>query len=107
MPIYEYLCERCGPFENERPMRESALPRACPDCGADAPRALLTAPRMSGLSTELRLAHATNERSAHEPQAGAGHRHGPGCGCSGGRQKKESGSAAKGFPGRRPWMISH
>jgi putative FmdB family regulatory protein len=35
MPIYEYLCRRCGNrFSLLRPMREADAPTPCPECGA-------------------------------------------------------------------------
>src|SRR5258708_30212460 len=67
MPVYEYMCEGCGPFTVTRPMAEYEKPHACPDCDEMSPRVMLTAPRFSTLSAGLRLAHATNERSAHKP----------------------------------------
>jgi putative FmdB family regulatory protein len=113
MPVYDYLCEQCGPFTEMRPMAESDAPRACPECGEDAPRAFLTAPYCTTMSTELRLAHATNERSASAPQSlpGLKRSHGSGCGCCSGRslsaRSQPKKGAAKGYPGRRPWMLSH
>ena len=44
MPTYEYMCKKCGPFTQLRPMAECELPSACPECGTRAPRVLLTAP---------------------------------------------------------------
>jgi putative FmdB family regulatory protein len=38
MPIYEFLCETCGPFEQRRSMEESSLPMDCPTCQATAKR---------------------------------------------------------------------
>jgi putative FmdB family regulatory protein len=121
MAVYDYLCARCGPFTEMRPMAESALPHECPGCGDDAPRAFLTAPYYSGMSSEARLAHATNERSASSPQTLSGMKrtHGSGCGCCSGTSmrynkgagrksdRKSDRPAAKGFPSKRPWMISH
>jgi putative FmdB family regulatory protein len=117
MPVYDYLCGRCGPFSETRPMAECDLPGECPHCGNEAPRAFLTAPYYAAMSAERRLAFATNERSASAPQVlstlkGA---HGSGCGCCSGkslRYNKRSAKgvvdgAAKSFPSRRPWMISH
>lgn len=110
MPVYEYLCEAHGPFEAMRPMAEYAAPCACPDCGTDAPRVMLTVPRLATMDGDHRSAHATNERSAHEPKSTR--THGPGCGCcSGGRSAKSSAvhrpDGSKTFPSKRPWMISH
>ena len=32
MPVYEYLCNDCGPFTDMRPMAECDLPQDCPQC---------------------------------------------------------------------------
>ncbi|GJD51242.1 hypothetical protein OPKNFCMD_3994 [Methylobacterium crusticola] len=100
MPVYDYACEACGPFTVLRPMAQFRDPHDCPGCGAAAPRAFLSAPRLSGLDAATRAAHATNERSRHAPR-----RHGAGCGCCG--PKTAAPAAAKSFPAARPWMISH
>ena len=73
MPVYDYLCERCGPFTEMRPMAECDVPQRCPRCGRAAPRAFLTAPYFAAMSAERRSAHATNERSAHAPAASVEH----------------------------------
>jgi putative FmdB family regulatory protein len=97
MPVYDYACETCGPFATSRSIADFAAPCSCPDCGADAPRALAR-PFFPTMGAATRIAHATNERSRHEPR-----RHSAGCGCC----KPASEGAAKSFPGQRPWMISH
>ncbi len=51
MPNYEYECENCGPFTENRPMAEFDLPQPCPDCNEPAPR-LLTCPALAGGATE-------------------------------------------------------
>jgi putative FmdB family regulatory protein len=113
MPVYDYLCSECGPFAELRPMAECDAPQPCPGCGGLAPRALLTVPHFALMSAERRLAHATNERSAHAPERLGEFkaRHGPGCACCSGRLPKRSvmrgKDGAKSFPGSRPWMISH
>lgn len=113
MPIYEYLCEDCGEFTALRPMRDSAAPCACPECGAAAPRVLISAPALATMSAAKRHAHATNERAAHAPKTSAeyqaGHKHGPGCACGGATSKAtlKTPDGAKTFPSKRPWMISH
>lgn len=111
MPVYEYLCSACGPFTALRPMAEYQAPQPCPTCAAETKRAILTAPHFALMSSSKRKAHAVNERSAAEPRVGGagakGHVHGPNCGC-GPRTRTAGGEhAAKGFPGKRPWMISH
>ena len=32
MPIYDYLCATCGPFEERRPMSESKTAAPCSIC---------------------------------------------------------------------------
>ncbi len=51
MPNYEYECENCGPFMENRPMAEFDQPQPCPDCGDLAPR-LLTCPALAGGASE-------------------------------------------------------
>jgi putative FmdB family regulatory protein len=112
MPVYEYMCKKCGPFTAIRPMAEFEKPHECPDCGRDAPRVLLTAPRMSLMASDIRTAHATNEKSAHAPKSSKAH--GAGCSCCSGksvggskRLVKQGRDGSKSFPTARPWMISH
>ncbi|MCP1761826.1 FmdB family zinc ribbon protein [Bradyrhizobium japonicum] len=125
MPVYEYLCDDCGPFKDLRPMAECDDPQSCPHCETMAPRVILTAPNFFCMPAEKRKAHAVNERSTHAPQTLAQYKasHGPGCGCcSSGKTVKDknssdrkkparlmtkSRSGTKGFPTARPWMISH
>jgi putative FmdB family regulatory protein len=115
MPVYEYLCDACGPFTAIRPMAEYDMPQPCPDCRRKAPRVLLTAPNFSTMSSTVRLAHATNERSASAPSTLSSLKaaHGSGCSCCSGSFGKKSRKTARGkngaksFPGSRPWMISH
>ena len=115
MPVYEYLCENCGPFTEVRPMVEFEQPQPCPGCGCSAPRVMLTAPNFSSVSSTARLAHATNERSASSPATLSAMKaqHGGGCSCCSGSFGKKGRKVAKGtggakaFPNARPWMISH
>jgi len=115
MPVYEYLCNDCGPFTDMRPMAECDLSQACPQCEAQSPRVILTAPKFLSMSSDQRKAHATNERSSNAPKTLGEYKasHGPGCGCCSGSAKKparlmtKTKSGAKGFPTARPWMISH
>jgi putative FmdB family regulatory protein len=80
MPVYEYLCEGCGPFTLMRSMSEYELPADCPLCQASAPRVMLTAPYCSTASPQTRLAGAASERSA-EGRSSAGDAHGAACSC--------------------------
>ena len=92
MPVYEYRCDACGPFTQMRPMAEYEQPTPCPACGAAAPRVILTAPHCSTLSTQSRLAHATNERSAHAPRTLSSMKgtHAAGCTCCSGISSTEN-----------------
>ncbi|GAB3347359.1 FmdB family zinc ribbon protein [Modestobacter lapidis] len=38
MPLYEFSCPRCGPFDLHRDMREAASTAACPACDGAAQR---------------------------------------------------------------------
>ena len=110
MPVYEYACAECGPFEAMRRISHCTEPNDCPDCGATSPRVMLTAPNISFVSQSTRISHQTNERSADSPKRTS--THGPGCGCCGGGKKKNSKTlhrpdGSKSFPTKRPWMISH
>lgn len=110
MPLYDYACPACGPFEAAAPMTAHAAPQPCPACDAAAPRVLLTAPAVSGLSAARRAAYATNERSADSPKRLSGH--GAGCSCcgTGGRRASRTlyrPDGTKSLAGARPWMISH
>jgi putative FmdB family regulatory protein len=112
MPVYEYLCDDCGPFTLIRPMVEYAEPQPCPDCHVQAPRVLMTAPRLATMSSARRLAHGTNERSSHAPQvlSQLNAAHGSGCACCSGKSSRftrRGKDGSKSFPTSRPWMISH
>ncbi|WP_321782986.1 zinc ribbon domain-containing protein [Burkholderia pyrrocinia] len=129
MPIYDFHCESCGPFVAMRSIAERDRAAPCPVCGTIAAR-LVTAPSLALMSSERRIAHASNERAAHAPRLSgeaAGARHRPGCSCcSGGRATlagasggsaigtaassthgAAAGAAALKRPAGRPWMISH
>ena len=81
MPIYDYLCATCGPFEERRPMSESKAAVPCSICRDLAPR-LPGAPRLNLMSSNNRIAETRNEKSAHEPDVvhtlapHGGHAHG-------------------------------
>ncbi|MEW6396102.1 MULTISPECIES: zinc ribbon domain-containing protein [unclassified Afipia] len=112
MPVYEYLCNDCGPFTEMRPMSEYDMPQDCPHCAVAAPRAILTAPHFSCMPASTRKSHAINERSANAPKTLGEYKayHKPGCGCCSTKPSRlvtKSRSGAKGFPTARPWMISH
>jgi putative FmdB family regulatory protein len=67
MPYYDYDCRFCGPFDLRRPINEANEPARCPNCEAIA-RRLVSAPFLAVMNPHTRIAHARNEKSAHEPQ---------------------------------------
>ncbi len=110
MPVYDYLCKRCGPFTEMRSMAESDRPRKCPGCGTKAPRAFLTAPYVASKAAQRRTAFANDERSASAPRSLKAHGGGCSC-CSAGsmrynKKRGESADAVKNFPSRGPRTIS-
>jgi hypothetical protein len=101
-------------------MAQCGEPLDCPECGTPAPRVVLTAPAIAGMSQARRQAFETNECSAHAPlmssrdDRGSGHVHGPQCGCAsslknghGKGRTRRGADGSKSFPAARPWMISH
>jgi putative FmdB family regulatory protein len=112
MPVYDYVCNDCGPFSDMRSMAECDEPQDCPKCESVSPRAILRAPNFFCMPAERRKAHATNERSSNAPKTLDQYKasHGAGCGCCStkpSRLVKKTRSGAKSFPTARPWMISH
>ena len=103
MPIYDYRCVRCdADFTELRPMLRYSDPAPCPRCGSPAQR-LIAAPRLNTMRADLRQAHQTNERSAHQPKLSQAHRCGPGCSHNAsGKAPLRQASGEK-----RPWMLGH
>lgn len=110
MPYYDYDCPSCGPFELRRRMVQANEPAQCPNCEAVS-RRLVSAPFLAVMNPHTRIAHARNEKSAHEPQVmnrtqldGSGrarahaHHHGPPLHKGLGEGWVKSG---------RSWMIGH
>jgi putative FmdB family regulatory protein len=112
MPVYEYLCDECGPFTDMRPMAECDAPQDCPNCESTSRRVILTAPNFFSLPADKRKAHAVNERSANAPKTSSEFKasHGASCGCCSAKPSrlvKKNNGGGKSFPTARPWMISH
>ena len=66
MPVYEYTCETCGPFELWLSTVEVSSPRTCPTCDAPA-RRHFTPPGVARMPAPMRAARDREERSAHAP----------------------------------------
>ncbi|PWG61622.1 FmdB family zinc ribbon protein [Spiribacter halobius] len=116
MPLYDYRCPHCGPFQAWATMAESADPADCPACGVPAPRRPM-APFLNTMNGIRRKAQERNERSAHEPRvmgagelAGLGRPRG-GCGHAHGEHGHGEHGDGSGKPrmvrSSRPWMVGH
>ncbi len=94
MPLYEFVCRECGPFEERRSLEEPREMVSCPGCGAGA-RRVYSVPGVKRIAPGLSGAMDRVEKSAHEPEVvrrpagdvapGHGHRHAHG----------------------RPWALGH
>ncbi len=110
MPLYDYGCGSCGPFREWRSMDEWDGKVPCPTCSLPAAR-LASAPMLSALSSNNRIAHERNERSAHEPKV-VRRENLPGRGHDGHhhdvspRIKQQFGDVHP-SPSSRPWMVGH
>lgn len=81
MPVYEFLCDHCGPFEQHRDFSQAGVPLDCPTCRVPA-RRLFSAPGLFRLPTALRQridqsAQPRVEQRLVQPAGhDAGHHHG-------------------------------
>lgn len=106
MPVYDYHCGECDvEFTQLMPMSRSADPAPCPHCMHQANR-MISAPRLNTMRADMRKAHQTNERSAHEPKMTRGHRCGAGCPHHG-QGKTEQPALKQVSSAKRPWMLGH
>ncbi len=113
MPVYEYLCDDCGPFTQMRPMSECDEPHDCPQCSVEAPRVILTAPafrlhaRGATQSPRHQRAQFPRPQDARSIQGRGTHR--DVAAVRGNRRvwSRRPKAARRGFPTARPWMISH
>jgi putative FmdB family regulatory protein len=112
MPLYDYECAAHGVFDAIVPMSAYRQPQPCPRCRGASPRVFLTAAALARMPAPLRKAHAVNDASRHSPKSSAQLKHGASCQCCSGSRIKTGNAASgprgeRGFPGTRPWMISH
>lgn len=108
MPLYGYLCQACGPFEEHRPVTHFEKPAPCPICKRRAPR-MVSAAQLSLMNSDTRKANMLNERNANQPRVrrrqdkhhhrdhSLKHSCGLGKCCHGQHQHKSD----------RPWMVGH
>lgn len=91
MPIYEYRCESCGPFEQWRDHREPEEETRCPECDAAA-RRMYSAPAFAARTKAEKEARRMD--LGPQPQVAA-------------RQSAGNPSPRPRKSGGRPWQISH
>lgn len=99
MPIYNYQCGTCGPFEAWAPLADASAPCACPECG-EAGLRQLAVPHLALMNPAVRKAMGRSEKSAAEPQV-VKKAHLAGCGCSLCKLRPQANSV------RKKWMIGH
>lgn len=66
MAIYEYRCERDGPFEVTRPIGTAPASIACPECASEAAR-VFSSPMVSFAPRELVAALDHEEKTRTDP----------------------------------------
>lgn len=102
MPVYEFFCEICGPFEKRRSFAEASEPIECPTCQVEATR-VYSAPGLYRTSQSERIAQYRNEKSAHEPRVER-RVHG---GDEASSKKKHQHHHHHHHAPQRPWMLGH
>ncbi|MGH6953082.1 MAG: FmdB family zinc ribbon protein [Alphaproteobacteria bacterium] len=106
MPLYDYMCRKCGPFREWQSMAAASDPCACPTCRRRSARTMSAPHLRASPATARYRAEERNERSANEPrvmQSSGGDRarhghHGHSHDHGGRGQWQRSG---------HPWMIGH
>jgi len=88
MPLYEFHCNTCGPFEQWRTLAEASSPLSCPTCEHIARRVFSPPSVMLSSTLRLRNNHDLEPQLVRRSQESIAprvqsHRHG------------------------RPWMINH
>jgi len=67
MPVYEFFCETCGPFESRRSFEEASNPMRCPLCDGVV-RRVYSLPGLVKTPSALASALYSAEKSAYEPK---------------------------------------
>lgn len=97
MPLYEFLCASCGPFEQRRVMSQAGEPVPCPDCAVPAPQ-VISAPNLRHTTPLQRMMLNRNEAGAepHVAKHPSGEEH-----AAPHKAKHEH------HRKHRPWMLGH
>lgn len=91
VPIYDFICENCGPFELRRSFAEAGEQAVCPSCEEEAKR-VYSMPNTRSMSTGLSKAMNRAEKSAHEPEVVS---------------RPAGGAPSQGHNHGRPWSLGH
>jgi putative FmdB family regulatory protein len=67
VPVYEFLCRECGPFEQQRSFAEAGNPMRCPSCG-EAARRVYSIPATKNVPAAFSSAMHRAEKSADQPE---------------------------------------
>jgi len=105
MPLYNYQCSECEcEFDVHLSLEKYTPLWVCPECNAPSPRKI-SAPNVSILNNNQRIARQRNERAVYEPlkisrqhqccHDSSMHRHG----------EQGKGSYVQIREGTRPWML--
>jgi putative FmdB family regulatory protein len=97
MPVYEFFCETCGPFESRRSFEEASNPMRCPTCEGLV-RRVYSMPGLVKTPPALASARYRAEKSAYEPEVVT--RQPPGGEASSGPTTVSQGHG-------RPWQLGH
>jgi putative FmdB family regulatory protein len=102
MPVYEYSCSECEHYFTElKTISNYQSPSYCPVCSSVGKK-IISAPSLNIMRQEMRKAHQTNEKSAHEPKV----KHTCGSHCHHHKQEKKQPDYKQQI-NKRPWMIGH
>lgn len=69
MPSYDFRCDRCGTFEEIRPLAEVGTPASCPSCALPA-RRIYAAPGFSVRGGTVRDATLATRRVVDRARSG-------------------------------------
>jgi putative FmdB family regulatory protein len=109
MPLYDYLCAGCGPFEARADVSAAGAGADCPDCGAIAARSF-GAPGGRGPRRQRQmegLSSAAVRRVDRSTAGGAASVGAMPAGVPIDRSGRPLVSHAHHAGGRRPWQVGH
>ncbi len=96
MPLYDYECERCGPFRSWQSIDQATSPAACSECGKASLRSV-SAPNLSRMEEGARRARQRCDKTADSPAVVRRNL---------GRCQHDRPAHGRPSPSRR-WMIGH